>query len=127
MKGIILAAGRGSRLYPTTLATNKQLMPIYDKPMIYYPLTTLIENGIREICIICNPEALSGFKDLLGDGSRFGIELVYKVQKKPKGIADAFIIASSFLKKTDGVTLILGDNVFYGAKDVLNKAFLDKI
>jgi len=125
MKGIILAAGRGSRLYPTTLATNKQLMPIYDKPMIYYPLTTLIENGIREVCIICNPEALSGFKDLLGNGSRFGIKLVYKIQKKPKGIADAFIIASSFLKKTDGVTLILGDNVFYGAKDVLNKAFLD--
>lgn len=125
MKGIILAAGKGSRLYPTTLAINKQLMPIYDKPMIYYPLTTLIENRISEVCLICNPEALSSFKSLLGDGSRFGIKLVYKVQEKPKGIADAFIIAESFLRKTDGVTLILGDNVFYGAKDVFSKAFSD--
>jgi glucose-1-phosphate thymidylyltransferase len=125
MKGIILAAGKGSRLYPTSLAVNKQLMPIYDKPMIYYPLTTLIENKINEICIICNIEALSSFKDLLGDGSRFGIKIVYKVQKSPRGIADAFIIAKSFLKNADGVTLILGDNIFYGAKDVLEQAFLD--
>jgi glucose-1-phosphate thymidylyltransferase len=100
-------------------------MPIYDKPMIYYPLTTLIENKINEICIICNIEALSSFKDLLGDGSRFGIKIVYKVQKSPRGIADAFIIAKSFLKNADGVTLILGDNIFYGAKDVLEQAFLD--
>lgn len=125
MKGIILAAGKGSRLYPTTLATNKQLMPIYDKPMIYYPLTTLIENKINEVCIICNTEALSSFKNLLGDGSRFGIKIIYKVQKEPRGIADAFIIAESFLRNADGVTLILGDNIFYGAKDVLEQAFLD--
>jgi glucose-1-phosphate thymidylyltransferase len=124
MKGIILAAGKGSRLYPTSLAINKQLMPIYDKPMIYYPLTTLIENRIDEICIICNPEALSSFKDLLGDGHRFGIKLTYKVQKEPKGIAESFIIASSFLSGADGVTLILGDNIFYGAKEVLEKAFM---
>ncbi|MAH46087.1 glucose-1-phosphate thymidylyltransferase [Candidatus Pacearchaeota archaeon] len=125
MKGIILAAGRGSRLYPTSLAVNKQLMPIYDKPMIYYPLTTLIENRIDDICIICNPEALSSFKDLLGDGHRYGAKITYKVQREPKGIAESFIIASSFLSKADGVTLILGDNIFYGAKDVFDQAFLD--
>jgi glucose-1-phosphate thymidylyltransferase len=125
MKGIILAAGKGSRLYPTSLAVNKQLMPIYDKPMIYYPLTTLIENRINDICIICNPESLSSFKDLLGNGSRYGVNLTYKVQKEPKGIAESFIIASSFLRQADGVTLILGDNIFYGAKDVFEQSFLD--
>ena len=123
MKGIILTGGHGSRLYPSTLATNKQLLPVFDKPMIYYPLTTLIENGVTDICIITNPDSTSNFKKLLGDGGQWGIKITYKTQKEPNGIPEAFLIASSFLNKDDGVALILGDNINYGANDILEEAF----
>lgn len=123
MKGLILAAGSGSRLYPTTLAINKQLMPIYDKPMIYYPLTTLIENGVSEVCLICNPNALSSFKNLLGSGSRFGINIIYKLQQAPRGIAESFLIADEFLDNTKKSILILGDNIFYGTKSIFEEAY----
>ena len=123
MKGIILTGGHGSRLYPSTLATNKQLLPVFDKPMIYYPLTTLIENGVTDICIITNPDSTSNFKKLLGDGGQWGIKITYKTQKEPNGIPEAFLIASSFLNKDDGVALILGDNIYYGANDILEEAF----
>jgi len=113
MKGIILAGGTGSRLYPLTNVINKQLLPVYDKPMIYYPLTTLLSCGVREFCIISSPEYLPSYEKLFGDGSQLGIKIVYKVQYKPRGIAESFIIAEDFINK-DNVALILGDNIFHG-------------
>ena len=113
MKGIILAGGTGSRLYPLTSTINKQLLPVYDKPMIYYPFCTLLSCGIKEFCIISSPEHLPSYEKLFEDGSQLGIKITYKVQYKPRGIAESFIIAEDFIGD-DNVALILGDNIFHG-------------
>lgn len=115
MKGIVLAGGNGTRLYPSTIVTSKQLLPVFDKPMIYYPLSVLMLANIRDILIITTPDNAGNFKKLLGNGGRFGINLSYAVQEKPNGLAEAFIVGEKFIKN-ETVSLILGDNIFFGSK-----------
>ena len=113
MKALLLAGGTGSRLFPVTLGVSKQLLPVYDKPMVYYPLSVLMLAGIREVLVISTPEDISQYERLLGDGSQWGITLQYKVQSEPKGLAEAFVLGEDFIGE-DPVCLILGDNIFYG-------------